>query len=202
MRWDGAGPFDVGRVEFGAGAEIDEPIDVRFDEIEGLAALATKGKHRVDLYLDPLPGSYPFSQAPLHVGRVWIDLGQGGGGDGSSSDSEQEKPEEPPPSEPQPVPDEGQEELPPPPVPKREEVVQPFVNEGEAIEKDDAVVAVEDPDGGVKPPQQVPIEQALRDFEKVKEREVTREGIAAGERTFLRRYFDLLQRAVKGGSKK
>ena len=202
MRWDGEGPFDVGRGEFWSGAEIDTPIDVRFDAFEGLAPLATKGKHRVDLYLDPLPGSYPFSQGALHVGRVGVDLGEGGGGDGSSSDSEEEKPDEPPPSKPQPVPDEGQEELPQPPTPQREEVVQPFVNEGETVEKDDAVVAVEDPEGGVKPPKQVPLEQALRDFEKVKEREVTREGIAAGERTFLRRYFDLLERAVKAAAKK
>jgi len=201
MRWDGEGPFEVGRVEFGSGEVIDAPVDVRFDEIEGLAALATKGKHRVDLYLDPLPGSYPFSRGPLHVGRVWIDLGDGGGGGGANSDNEEEKPDKPPPA-PEPVPDEGSEPLPPPPPPEREEVVQPFVNEGETVEKDDAVVAVEDPDGGVKPPKQVPLEQLLREFEKVKEREVSREGVAAGARSYLRRYFEQLERAVKGGSKK
>jgi hypothetical protein len=197
MRWDGAGPFDLGAIEFGAGEDIDEPIDVRFDAIEGLAELATKGTHRVDLYLVPLPGSYPFSQGPLHVGRVWIDLGEGGGGGGASSDNEKEQPEDPPP-QPQPQPDEGEQPLPPPPPPEREEVVQPFVNEGETVKKEDAVVAVKDPDGGVKPPKQVPLEEALRDFEKRKESEVARETIPASERAFLRRYFEQLERAVKG----
>lgn len=201
MRWDGAGPFDLGEVDFGAGEEIDEPIDVRFDEIEGLKELATKGKHRVDLYLDPLPGSYPFSRGPLHVGRVWIDLGEGGGGGGGASEDEQEQPEPPPPV-PEPQPDEGQEPLPPPPPPTREEVVEPFVNEGDTVKKEDAVVAVEDPDGGVKPPKQVPLEQALRDFEKRKEREVGRESVPASERSFLRRYYEELQRAAKGGAGK
>ncbi len=203
MRWDGEGPFDLGTVEFGAGDEIDRPIDVRFDEIEGLAELATKGTHRVDLYLDPLPNSYPFSQGPLHVGRVWIDLGEGGGGGGASSDNKEdsEDPQEQPP-QPQPQPDVGEEQLPPPPPPEREEVVDPFVNEGESIEKEDAVVAVEDPDGGVKPPKQVPLEEALRDFQKRKEREVAREAIPPGERAFLRRYFELLEQAVKGKARK
>ncbi len=196
MRWDDRGPFDIGQVEFGAGEEIDQPIDVRFDEIEGLAELATQGTHRVDLYLVALPGSYPFSKGPLHVGRVWIELGDGGGGGGASTESESEpKPDETPPPPP-PKPDEGKEELPPPPPPEREEVVDPFVNEGDAVQKDDAVVAVEDPDGGVKPPQQVPLELALREFEKLKEREVSRAGFSSRDRDLLRRYFEALARTV------
>ena len=85
LRWDGAGPFALTRLSFGAGEELDVSIDVRFDEIEGLADLATKGLHRADLYLVPEPGSYPFSQGPLHVGRGWIDLGEGGGGGGPAA---------------------------------------------------------------------------------------------------------------------
>ncbi len=203
MLWDEQGPFDVGQVEFEAGAEIDVPLDLRFDEIEGLAVLATKGKHRVDLYLVPREGSYPFSRGPLHVGRVWIELGDGGGGGGASSDNQEDEESEPDaPPKPQPEPDVGQEPPPPPPPPEREEVVEPFVNEGETVEKEDAVVAVEDPDGGVKPPKQVPLEQALREFEKRKEDEIAREGISARERSFLQRYFELLQRGVKGKAKK
>ena len=62
-------------------------------------------------------------------------------------------------------------------------------------------VAVEDPDGGVKPPRQVPLEQALREFEKLQEREVGREGISSRDRDFLRRYFELLRRAVQGSGR-
>ena len=42
----------------------------------------------------------------------------------------------------------------------------------------------------------------LREFEKRKEAEVAREAIPAGERAFLRRYFELLERAVKGSKGK
>ena len=192
MRWDGEGPWDLQSVAFGAGEEIDLPIDIRFAEHEGLAELATEGTHRVDLYLVPKEGSYPFSTGPLHVGRVWIDLGEGGGGGGGGSDEqESEKPQEEQPEPPQPIPEGDEEREPDPPPPSgREEVVKAFQNEGEEVEKEDAVVAVEDPNGGVEPPKRLPIQEALREFEKQAEKEIRREGISPRDRDYFRTYFE------------
>lgn len=199
MRWDGAGPFPLGALEFGAGEDVDLPVDVRFAEIEGLAELLTKGTHRVDLYLEPQPGAYPFSRGPLHVGRVWIDLGEGGGGGGGGG-ADAPQPDEPQPEEPEapkPVPEGEPDEPPPPPEKERTEVVDPFVRDGDTVEKEDAIVAVEDPDSAVKPPKRVPLEAALRDFEKMKERAVAEEHIAPRDRAFVRMYFDALEKAAR-----
>jgi hypothetical protein len=192
MRWDGQGPWLLGPIAFGAGENVDLPIEIRFAAHEGLAELATQGTHRVDLYLLPQEGSYPFSRGPLHVGRVWIDLGEGGGGGGGGSENEQDdQAQEEQPEPPQPIPEGEQERQPEPPPPTpRTEVVKAFQNEGEAVEKEDAVVAVEDPDGGVKPPKRVPIQEALRAFEKQAEKAVRREGISPRDRDFYRSYFD------------
>jgi len=199
MRWDGEGPFPLGAIAFESGEELDIPLDVRFGKIEGLAALATQGTHRVDLYLVPQSGSYPFSRGPLHVGRVWIDLGDGGGGGGGANeDSESEKPQEEQPAPPQPIPDGGEPKEPKPPPPdERVEVVEPFRGEGERVKKENAVVAVEDPDGGVKPPKRMPIEQALREFEKQRERAVNREGISPRDRAYYRSYFEFFMREAR-----
>ena len=202
MRWDGEGPFPLQAIAIEGGEEIDIPLDVRFAEIEGLAALATQGTHRVDLYLVPQSGSYPFSRGPLHVGRVWIDLGDGGGGGGGADeDSESEKPQEEQPEPPQPIPDGGEPKEPKPPPPdERVEVVEPFRGEGESVKKENAVVAVEDPDGGVKPPKRMPIEQALREFEKQRERAVNREGISPRDRAYYRSYFEFFVREARKGA--
>ncbi len=202
MRWDGAGPWDLGPVSFGPGDDLDLPVEVHFGKLEGLAELATEGKHRLDLYLDPESGSYPFSKGPLHVGRVWIEIGEGGGGGGGGGGDEPDDPEQPedaPPDQPAPMP-EGEDPDPlPPPKEERTEVVDPFVRDGDdTVKKEDAVVAVEDPDAGVKPPKRVPIEEALRDFDKMKERAVGEERLSPRERTFLQRYFEALRRIVVG----
>ncbi len=199
MRWDEVGPLEVGALTFEAGQEIDVPIDVRFDEHEALAEHTAAGLHRLDLYLEPDVGSYPFSKGPLHVGRVWIDLGDGGGGGGG--DSQTPEPEPDPKKEddqqPDPTPD-GQPEQPPvEPEQARDDVVDPFIGEGETVKKDDAIVAVEDEDAGVKPPPQMPLEKALREFEKKREKAIGREGLTPSERAFLRRYFELLRKHAK-----
>ncbi|MDF1702052.1 MAG: hypothetical protein P1V36_12920, partial [Planctomycetota bacterium] len=76
------------------------------------------------------------------------------------------------------------------------------VGEGETVKKDDAIVAVEDEDAGLKPPEQVPLDKALRDFEKEREKAIRTDGISPRERAFLRRYFEFLQKHAreKGGA--
>lgn len=199
MTWDEQGPFTVGDLAFEAGEEIDAPIDIDFEAIEGLKELATPGLHRVDLYLVPDVGSFPFSKGPLHVGRVWIELGDGGGGggDGANQD-EQPEPQE---DEEQPAPNPDGNPVEPPPMPDdaKDDVIDPFIGEGETVKKDDAIVAVEDEDAGVKAPEQVPLEKALREFEKEREAAIRQDGISPRERAFLKRYFALLEKHAGGG---
>ncbi len=52
----------------------------------------------------------------------------------------------------------------------------------------------------MKPPRRVPLEDALRDFEKMKERAVGEERLAPRDRDFLRLYFEALERAVRSGA--
>lgn len=201
MRWDDTGPYLLGGLAFEPGAQIDEPFDIRFDEHEGLAKLATKGLHRVDLHLEPDIGSYPFSRGPLHVGRVWIELGDGGGGGGGgSSEQPQPEPKEEEKDEEQPDPNPDGVLDPPQlkPDEAQDDVIDPFVGEGETVTKDDAIVAVEDEDAGVKPPARVPLEQALRAFEKQREAAIRDDAVSARERAFLRRYFELLAKHAAG----
>lgn len=198
FRWDGEGPFALGEIEFGSGDELDFPLDLRFGDHEALAPLLTEGIHRLDVYLEPLPDSYPFSRGPLHAGRVFVSLGQGGGGAGADDDPESE-PEPPEPEQPAPTPPEGADEGAPPPPPQRTEVVDPFVREGDTVRKEDAVVAVPDPDAAVKPPRRVPLEDALREFEKLEERAVGEERVAPRDRDLLTRYFEALRDAVRKG---
>ena len=203
MRWDGEGPFLLGGLEAAPGDELDRPYDIVFAKHEGLPELATAGLHRVDLYLEPDIGSFPFSKGPLHVGRVWIELGDGGGGGGEGeSPEEQPEPKDDEERKPEPTP-EGT--APPPPTPPdkpQDDVVDPFVGEGETVKKEDAVVAVEDDDAGLKPPQQVPLDKALRDFEKEREAAIRQEGISPRERAFLKRYFALLEKHARGAEPK
>ncbi|MDA1194913.1 MAG: hypothetical protein O2894_06980 [Planctomycetota bacterium] len=199
MRWDDTGPYEVGAFAFRAGDEIDVPVDIRFDRIEGLEALATAGLHRVDLYIEPAADSYPFSRGPLHVGRVWIELGDGGGGAGEGAAPEQAPDPADDEEQPDTAPDGQPEEPPPAPGEVEDDVIEPFVGAGETVKKDDAVVAVEDPNAGVKPPPAVPLERALREFTKEAEAAIGAEGLSPGERAFLRRYFELLRKHAGAG---
>ncbi len=198
MRWDDQGPFLLGGLEVEPGQEIDLPYDIRFDAIEGLKALATKGLHRVDLYLEPDIGSFPFSKGPLHVGRVWLELGDGGGGGEGESEDEQPEPKDDEEKTPEPTPEGTEPPPPPPPDEAKDDVVDPFVGEGETVKKDDAIVAVEDENAGLKRPEAMPLDKALRDFEKEREAAIRQEGISPRERAFLKRYFALLEKHARG----
>ena len=202
MRWDDEGPFLLGGLEFTPGEEIDQPYDIRFDAIEGLKELATPGLHRVDLYMEPDIGSFPFSKGPLHVGRVWIELGDGGGGGEGESPDQQPDPEEEEQEQPDPQPEGQPDEPKPMPQEAQDDVIDPFIGDGETVKKDDAIVAVEDEDAGVKPPEQMPLERALREFEKEREAAIRQDGISPKERAFLKRYFALLEKHARGDAPK
>jgi hypothetical protein len=55
------------------------------------------------------------------------------------------------------------------------------------------VVAVRDPEAGLKPPPTAPPSEALRDFDKVVERALSRERITPADQALVRRYFALLR---------
>ena len=199
MEWDQKGPFLVGGVDFKPGEEIDVPVDIHFEKIEGLKKLATPGLHRVDLYMEPDIGSFPFSKGPLHVGRVWIELGDGGGGGGEGANQDEQPQPEGEEEEPDQNPDGNPIEEPVTPDEAKDDVIDPFIGDGETVKKDDAIVAVEDENAGVKPPEQVPLDKALREFEKEREAAIRQDGISPRERAFLKRYFALLEKHARGG---
>lgn len=198
LYWNGEGPFDVGRARIPTGREVAVPLDVRFAEHPELAARAKEGEHRLDVYMEPADGAFAFSEGPLHVGVVWLRFGDGGGGGGGAGAAEQE-PEPQEQEQPQGGQDESEEgeaPEPPPEIPENPEVVEPFIRDGETVEKDDAIVGVEDPDSGVKPPPEAPIDPRLRKFERVLETTPGWERIPPSERAFLKRYFEALARAA------
>jgi hypothetical protein len=91
----------------------------------------------------------------------------------------------------------GEEPPPPPTTPPNEVVVTPLVNEGDAVRKEEAVVAVRDPEGGTKPPPPVPLREALADLDRVVEKAVPAERFRPSDRDFLRRYFEALRAAAR-----
>ena len=102
------------------------------------------------------------------------------------------QPEPPPPPAP-----EGPDEQPTPPPPGEgpEEVVDPLVrHEDETVHKEDALVAVPDPEAGLEPPPPVPLAEAMREFERIVERALGDERVRGADRDFLLRYF----RALRG----
>ena len=199
---DGEGPLALGVVELRPGEPVDVAVDLRFAEHEGLRERLEKGRHRIDVYIEPVPGSFAFSSGPLHVGLVWIELGDGGGGGGGAQQQPSPEPEQPSPEKTgagneEEEPDKA--EPPPPPTPERPEVVEPFIRDGEEIMKDDAIVGVEDENAGLEPPPAQPGQQSLREFEKQLESAVGWERIPPAERAFLLRYFRALRRLAEEG---
>ncbi len=199
---DGEGPLDLGVVPLQPGEPVDVPVDLRFDDHPGLRERLEKGAHRVDVYIEPAEDSFVFSAGPLHVGLVWIELGDGGGGGGGAQQQPQPEPQQPSPEKTG-AGNEDEEpetpEPPTPPTPARPEVVEPFIRDGEEIMKDDAIVGVEDDNAALKPPPAQPGERPLRDFEKQLEGAVGWERIPPAERAFLLRYFRSLRRLAEEG---
>jgi hypothetical protein len=209
-------PFPVTEVHLREGERvIDLPVDLLHERLPGLHPLKSPGTHLLDLWVEPVPGSFRFSHGPVHVGRLEIEGhdGSGGGGEEPKEDEQpgageappkpppepEPEPEPPPETPPAPAPGAGE---PPPPPPEGEgpiEVVNPFVGEGETVRKDEAVVAVPADDAGLEPPRQVPLGEAMREIERIRERAMGRERVRPADREFLRRYFDALERIAGEG---
>ncbi len=189
----------------GTPARLEHVFDVAgLTELEGHL---TPGTHRARVRLAPL--DLPFLQA-LRSNEIEVEIpppkGAGGGGGGTPPPPPPTAPppkpappppEPPPPAPPAPPPPEAAlpppPSRPPPPSSTREEAVTPFVNPGETVKKDTAVVAVRDPEAGLKPPPTAPPSEALRDFDKLVERALSRERITPADQALVRRYFALLR---------
>ncbi len=205
MTWDDAGPWNVEDVLLEPGRSFDRSFDIAFDRFDGLRALATPGSHRLDLHLGPFPGGPAVVDEPVLVGRAIVEIADGtssGGGD-EEEPSRPDPAAEPPPPEPEIA--EGEEPPPPPappPAPDRVEVVEPFAADAAPIRKDDAIVAVRDPDAGTEAPRFRPLEEALPDLDRAAEQALRREVLGADDRAYLLRYFDALRarlRRAEGG---
>jgi hypothetical protein len=187
---DGGEPSEpVGSLAVARGAR--GPTVLPFDpgSWEALANRLSPGTHRVRVRLSPAD---PF-RAPLDSEEVEVVI----------PPPDPPKPPPPPPPPPKPEPDPppppppqgGQP--PPPPAPKtHDEVVTPLAREGETVKKDDALVAVKDPNAGTAPPQEIPLSQALLDFEKVVERAIRAERVLPQDEAFVRRYLEALRKTV------
>jgi hypothetical protein len=202
IHWDERGPFEVGAFLLEPGRALDVPVDVRFDDHEGLRALVTPGTHRLDLHLDAAPGGPRFVPAPVLVGRALVEVADGPAGEGEGDEDAPTPPPdpepEPPPPEPEPEPEPGEDPPPPPPPepPGRIEVVEPFTRDAEAMQKEDAVVAVRDAEAGTEPPSYRPLDQVLPELERAAEHAVSGERLAPDERAYLLRYFEALRRRL------
>lgn len=219
--WDLGDVHAVGELVLAPGEEaVDRTVDVPFALVREGEEPLELGLHRIDLWIEPA-GSFIFAREPLYMGVVYVDVQEGdggGGGGGGGADQEEPQPEpqpepeaeaqpEPQPSEeqpepppPPPVPEGPQEEEPQPPPPEEErvEVVDPLVREDRKVHKEDAVVAVPDPKAGLEPPPLMPLEEALREFERVLERAMGSERIRGADKAFLRRYFEALEARARG----
>lgn len=198
----------LGTLSADAGATVEQPLVLDLAAVETLRELLTPGRHVAQAVLRPRRA--PWS-APLESSRLEIVLEEGGsgGGDGESEQPDpQPQPGAPPQPEPQPEPEpepeppptpEGPEEQPAPPPPGEgpDEVVDPLIrHRDETVRKEEAVVAVPDPEAGLKPPPQVPLSEALRAFDRIVERALGDERARGADREFLLRYFRLLRESA------
>ncbi len=199
--WDRKPPVDVGRVRIRSGvAAPDLPVDVPFASL-GADDPLPRGPHEIAVWIAPAPGGYRFADAPIYLGLVRIDVGEGGGGGGGASGPRPDPTEPQPPPSPAAPKGAGEKAPPPPKPPGPTEVVQPFVRDPDAprVKKEDALVAVPDPDHALRPPSTVPLSDALRDLDRVIEHAMGDEHVSAADRAYLVRYFEALRRAAGAG---
>ena len=205
MTWDGHGPFDLELVRFEPGQMIDQRIEVRFGDHPGLQGFLTPGDHELVLWLAPVPGKTPFAEGPVRVGHAKVRMGDGGGGGDSNQPPPPDPPpgQQPPPPDQQPPPDTQEPEPPkqdPPPKPpeqQRVEIVEPNIDSDDLVRKEDAVVAVPDPQGGTKPPKPVPLEDAAPALRRARDQATRDSTLHEADRSFLRRYFEVLEKMAK-----
>ena len=192
--------YPMGRVRMIPGQVLNEAVDVRFDDHAGLRERVTVGQHLARFYVAPRRDGQPLTAAPVPVGFALIEVGEGGGGGGgSASDEPQPKPQEEDESNaPEPQAEGATPPPPPPPDKERFEVVEPFLRNDETIDKREAVVAVEDEDAGVEPPERRPLRKALPELQRALEHAVQEENYSPRDRAFLRRYFEALEALLRG----
>ena len=186
------------------------PADVVGDRPPEAKALLTPGRHDVRVVLRPT--RTPWRRV---LTSPWIEVvvppPDDGGGGAPPPPSTPPPPTPPPPSAPpppQPPPPTPPPTPPPPAAPPpppqptppadasfHDEAVTPLVGAGDTVRKDEARVAVRDETAGGRAPRTVPIDEALRDFERVVERAVSSERVLPADTTFLRRYLEALRRA-------
>ena len=216
---DDAGPFGpVGSLAAPAGLVADATADVQGDAPPGAKARLTPGRHEARLRFKPAGGPWRQSIDSRAV-EIVVPPPQPNGG---KSPPPPEPPPKPPPPEPKPAPPPPPAPAPKPPSPRppppspppptpapgpgpkppevtfHDEAVAPLDAKGDTVKKDRAVVAVRDENAGSVPPPPVPLEEALKDLERVVERAVSAEHVLPADRSFVRRYLEALRRAAEG----
>jgi hypothetical protein len=195
LHWDDAEPVPLPPVSFAAGERVAFGDDVALDAIEALKDRMTEGDHVAWIVATPKGGPW---RAPVESNRLIVRIGPGGGGGGAAAPQPKETPPPPQAQEaPRPQAPDGEKPPEPPPTPGPTDVVTPLIDEGERVRKDEAIVAVRDPHAGTKPPDPVPLETALRDFDRIVETAVPPERFRPSDREFLKRYFEALRKAVE-----
>jgi hypothetical protein len=193
LDWDGETHATAVEVDEAEGKRAAVSMPLRLDALASLRPHLTPGEHRLRARLVPRVGPW---RAPLESAEVIVVLEPGGGGAGGATAPSPEAappPPPPPPPPPAPAPDGEQPAAPPPMPPGREEVVTPLVGDGGSVEKERAIVAVRDPEAGTAPPNAVPLDRALREFERVVESAVPGDRYGPSDREFLLRYFRALR---------
>ncbi len=195
MMWDDQGPFALEPLTITPGEAIEHALDIRLNRIEALQPFLTKGKHAITIFLREFDGTSSLGNARVPVARVWVALGEGGGGGGAQNEptpDERNKGED---EADKPIPDKENEKPPQvEPEEERQEVVDPFVRNDETVKKDDAIVAVEDENAGLKQPQPEITEEQLRQFEALRTAALRDGRISKSEAEFLARYFAALKK--------
>jgi hypothetical protein len=190
---DGAGPIGpAGTLEAPAGAPADRAFDVDAKAVPGLLARLNPGTHAVFARAASDEGAWKGTVLDSPPIEVVVTPPK----DPSSPPPPPPPPPRPPPPPPPPSPEGDRGGGPRPAAGLEDEVVTPLVRDGPRVEKDQALVAVRDPNAGASPPRAVPIEEALRDFDRVVERAVGGERVLPSDREFVRRYLEALRRAV------
>lgn len=186
---------EVGELATQGGEVAPLALDLDLRALPALAGRLTPGLHVAQARL--VPRADPFRQAQRSLPlEVEIPPPQAGGAPPPAPSSPPPPAPAPPPPPPPPAPE------PPGPGPQprgsREEAIVPFINPGETVRKERAVVAARAPEAALAPPPPQPLEEALREPARVAEQAVARERIAPADRDFVRRYFQVLRQLVEG----
>ncbi|MFM8387304.1 MAG: hypothetical protein ACKOCB_10890 [Planctomycetia bacterium] len=199
LLWDeqdaaGAARAALGEVAVAAGSALaPSALDVDLRALEALSGRLTPGVHRAQARL--VPSAPPFTQ-PQRSAVLEVEIPPPGSQGALAPTPPAPAPEPLEAVEPPPAPASPQAPS-PQPAGGREEAIVPFVNPGDTVRKERAVVAARAPDAALERPPAQPLEEAVRDPVRVAEQAVVRERIAPADRDLVRRYFAVLRRLVE-----